>query len=121
MTFRSYIRRFAVPLVAIVAIVAVIVPTCQMVGCAGAMRFLMPITDGLAITGPTDCGGMFVYSSAPLAVSPSGVTPLLLTLMAALAVLVPVLFTPRAEFAFASFVRMEPPPPDDPRGERIRI
>lgn len=122
MAFRSDMRRLLLPLIVVFAIVAVIVPTCQMVGCTAPMRFLPLVTTGLSITGPGGCGGAFVFSNAPLAVPPTGADSLLLSLATGLAVAGAALFAPRADLTPVRVVRVElPPPPEDPRGERLLI
>jgi hypothetical protein len=112
-------RRFLMPLVIAMALVAIAVPTCRMVGCEmdmGAMPF-MPHGAGFY----NQCSGEWVTSAGPAGVVPPGVDTLMLTLMAAVLVAV-VLFSPmmsaRPVFAFSA---QPPPPPEDPRGERFRV
>lgn len=107
-----------VPLIIVVAFVAIMVPTCQMVGCNGMMP--MPyFGHGTAIT--PDCPGTLVSSSTPVGVVPSAADSLLLTLVSALVAVV-VLFAPRQPVRLArAFAATPPPPPEDPRGERLRV
>lgn len=121
MTFRTDMRKLALPLILVVAVVAVIIPACQMVGCAGPMRFVPLITDVTSFTNPSSCGGTFVFEKTPTAIVPVGADSLTLTLVAALGVAA-VLFAPRAETDPVRVVRIEPPPPpEDPRGERFLV
>ena len=114
-------RKLIVPLIVAVAIVAVVIPSCQMIGCTMPMRFMPLITDGVSFTNPSSCGGTFVFGNAPSAVVPSGANSLMLTLVAALAIAA-VLFSPRVEASPLRIVRVEPPPPpEDPRGERFLV
>jgi hypothetical protein len=114
-------RKLIVPLIVVVAIVAVAIPSCQMIGCTMPIRFMPLITDGVSFTNPSSCGGAFVFGSTPSAVVPSGADSLMLTLVAALAIAA-VLFAPRVEAGPLRIVRIEPPPPpEDPRGERFLV
>lgn len=115
-------RGMLLPLIVVFAVVAVIVPTCQMVGCTAPMRFMPLVTTGLSISGPSDCGGTLVFGKTPIAVVPGGADSLLLTLSTALAVGVAALVVPRVELAPARVRRIEPPPPpEDSSGECLLI
>ena len=121
MTFRTNMRKLTLPLILVVAVVAVIIPACQMVGCTGSMRYLPLITDVTSFTNPSSCGGTFVFDKTPTAIVPAGADSLTLTLVAALGVAA-VLFAPRVEARPVRIVRIEPPPPpEDPRGERFLV
>jgi len=113
-------RKALLPLAIVVAIVAVAVPTCRMVGCdmdMGAMRFV-PM-QGVHLTAP--CPGTWELSSAPAGTVPNGGGSLLLTFIAALAAVV-VLFSPQVvSRPVLARVSNPPPPPDDPLGARFRV
>lgn len=114
-------RKALIALAVVVAVVAVVVPTCRMVGCSmdmgGARPFGMQMSTGLF----SDCGGEYVFSSSPAAVVPAGADSLTLALLgaivAALALMLPT-FAWRPVFAveFAP-----PPPPEPPLGQRLRL
>ncbi len=113
-------RRLALPLAIVVAIVAIAVPTCHMVGCtmnSGAMGFV-------PFNGPhfsSLCGGLWAFDSAPAGTVPSGIDALFLMLLAAFAGAVALLapqVTGRPVLARAC---NPPPPPVRPRGERFRV
>jgi hypothetical protein len=108
------------PLAIVVAIVAIAVPTCRMVGCdmnMGAMPFV-PFSGTHA---SSDCPGQWELFTTPASTLPSGTESLLLTLVAALFAAV-VLFAPQMS-ARPVLVRVSnpPPPPEEPRGERFRV
>jgi hypothetical protein len=116
----AHMRRLLLPIAIVVAIVAIAVPTCRMVGCdmdMGAMRFIPH-------NGPhfsSMCPGQWEFSSAPTGILPTGSDPLVLG-FAALAVAAFVLVAPRRMarplFAYAG---SPPPPPEDPLGARFRV
>ena len=113
-------RRFALPLVIMVAVAAIAVPTCRMVGCdmgMGAMSFLPFNGPHLSST----CGGQWEFSSGPAGIMPSGTDTLLLTLMAAFAAAVVLLAPQLTSRPVLVRVSNPPPPPDDPLGERFRV
>jgi len=113
-------RRFALPLVIMVAVAAIAVPTCRMVGCdmdMGSMP-LMPFNGPIVSSA---CGGQWEFSSGPAGILPSGTDALSLTLMAAFAVAVVLLAPQVAGHPVLVRVSNPPPPPEDPLGERFRV
>ena len=120
MSVFAHMRRMLLPLAIVVAIVAIAVPTCRMVGCdmsMGAMPFV-PF-NGSHIS--ADCPGQWEVFTAPSSTLPSGSYSLILTLVAALVAAV-VLFAPQvAPRPVLARVSNPPPPPEDPRGERFRV
>lgn len=111
-------RSILVPLLIVVAFVAIMVPTCQMIGCTGMMAIPR------AIGGPVFhnvCPGTLVVSATPTAVVPDGASSLLLTLMAAI-VVAAIIFTPRVSVRPVRIMdATPPPPPSEPLGERFRV
>lgn len=115
-------RKLVIALAMVVAFVAIVVPTCRMVGCSmemtGYMGFMHPGSDAGFFS---DCGGTYVGNSTPSAVVPAGADTLTLALtsavMAALALFMPVVSSQPARVAYFA----PPPPPEDPRGERLRL
>lgn len=111
-------RSILVPLIIVVAFVAIMVPTCQMVGCNGMMMFPY-LGDSPVIH--SVCPGTLVLSSTPTAVVPGGASSLLATLMAAI-VVAAVVFSPRVSMRPVRIMdAAPPPPPSDPLGERFRV
>jgi hypothetical protein len=113
-------RRVAMVLVTVMAVVAIAIPTCSMIGCdmgmSGGMPF-MPSGTGIF----NACTGEWVTSTGPAGVLPSGAENLVLALSAVLLVAALVL-APRAEIrAVPAFIAEPPPPPEDPLGQRTRI
>jgi hypothetical protein len=108
------------PLAIVLAIVAIAVPTCRMVGCdmdMGAMPFVPFSGEHLS----ADCPGEWALSSSPASSLPSSPNTLILTLIAALFTAV-LLFAPQvAGRPVLARVSNPPPPPDEPRGERFRV
>ncbi len=120
MSVFAHMRRMLLPLAIVVALVAIAVPTCQMINCdmeMGAMPFV-------PFSGPrmaADCPGQWEFSSTPTGTLPNGSTTLLLTLASAI-VAAFVLFAPQMTGRHI-LVRVSdpPPPPEEPRGERFRV
>jgi len=110
-------------LVVAFAVIAVAIPTCQMIGCTMNMSGgMMRIS---TLPGPSisnACDGSWVASSgSQYGVPPSESTIALLCLLAAIAAAV-VLFSPRVEMRPVRFADANgPPPPVDPRGERFTV
>ncbi len=115
-------QRFMLPLAIMVAMVAVVLPTCQMVGCdmngMGAMPF-MP--QGGAFS---DCPGEWVVNtSSSNGIVPSGADSLTFSLLMALLAIVGVLFfAPQASLRPVVAYTGDPPPPlEDSFGARFRV
>lgn len=116
----SHIRRYLMPVFIAVAVLAIAIPTCQMIGCTMDMSHGMfwpgsaPSIHGL-------CDGRWIASAAPAGVMPTGIESLVLAVFAAVFAAF-VLFAPNSAMRRVAVVRAEPPPPPlDPRGERSRI
>lgn len=117
-------QRFALPLAIMVAMVAIVLPTCQMVGCdmngvgMGAMPF-MP--QGGAYS---DCPGEWVVNtSSSTGIVPSGVDSLTFSfLIALLAIVGTLFFAPQASLRPVVAYTGDPPPPlEDSFGARFRV
>lgn len=120
-------RKMFIALAMIVVLVAVVFPTCRMIGCSMEMgpNGAMPISMHLPAMGlehmTGTCGGEYVVSDTLEGVVPSTVQALLLVLMAALVAGI-MLMAPGALFQVRQFAFATPPPPPlDPRGERFLI
>lgn len=114
-------RKALIALAIVVAVVAVVVPTCRMVGCSMSVGSTMPwgqqTTAGLF----GDCGGTYVVNATPTAVVPAGADSLVVALVAAF-LAAAALFSPRSVTRSALIVEpTPPPPPEDPRGMRLRL
>lgn len=121
MSVFASMRRMLLPLAIVVAIVAIAVPTCRMVGCdmadMGAMAFA-PFS-GSHVS--ADCPSQWELFTTPASILPSGSDPLLLTLAAALFAAF-VLYAPQlVALRVLARVSNPPPPPEEPRGERFRV
>jgi len=120
---RSNMNKFALTLAIMMALVAVALPTCQMVGCdmglmpMGAMPF-MP--QGGAYS---DCPGEWVVnSSGTTGIIPSGIDSMTLTLLAGIVALAAFALAPKLQVSHVRDYRVEPPPPpEDPLGMRFRV
>jgi len=115
-------QRFMLPLAIMVAMVAVVVPTCQMVGCdmngMGAMPF-MP--QGGAYS---DCPGEWVVNtSSSNGIVPSGPDSLTFSLMLAMIAIVGGLFFGQQTSlrTVSVYTGDPPPPPEDSFGARFRV
>ena len=114
-------RRMMLALVIAIAIVAVAIPTCQMVACSMDMSSgMMRIVPASTATIQAACDGTWLVSNSPLGVT-NDLTALMLALSAAFMGAM-VLFAPQVS---ARPVRVAeanaPPPPLDPRGERFLL
>jgi len=114
-------RRFLLPLAIVVAIVAVAIPTCRMVGCdmgdMGAMSFI-PFGGAHA---SSMCPGQWEFSSSPTGIVPSGSDPLVLGFLAALVAAFVLVVPQRSGRPTLAYVGDPPPPSQDPRGVRFRV
>lgn len=115
-------RKALIALTIIVAFVAVVVPTCRMIGCSMEMTGYMGFMHGGADLGFfSDCGGTWTTSTTPIGIVPAAIESLLLALVALVAAVAarfsPTLAVSRVRVVYAT----PPPPPQDPRGERLRI
>lgn len=113
-------RKTIIAIALVFAFVAVVVPTCRMVGCSmsGGMSWGNN-AHGLGIFGT--CGGTFVTNAATAAaVPPTGYSVLLALIAALIAVIV--FYEPPVAVERIRVHASDPPPPlEDPRGERLRI
>ncbi len=114
-------RKSLIALAIAVALVAIVVPTCRMVGCSmenGYMGFMHAGSE-LGLFG--SCGGEYTSTAGPEGVIPPGGQSLLLSLFAALAA-VAVVFMPQLVSRPVYLVEATlPPPPEDPLGARFRV
>ena len=114
-------RRTLIVIAIVVAFVAVVIPTCRMVGCSMSMGGAMPFGQQWTPGFFGDCGGEYVVNGTPVAVVPAGVdaltTALTAVVFAALALLVPRL----AHGPLLLIEATPPPPPEAPRGMRFRL
>ena len=90
----------------VVALVAIAVPTCQMVGCDMEMG-AMPFVPFSGTHMSADCPGQWEFFTTPASTLPSGSDTLLLTLVAALVGAV-VLFAPQIVGASRAGAREQP-------------
>ena len=115
-------RKAMLAVMLVIAVIAVAIPTCEMLGCNMDMSGgMMRIT---TIPGPTlgnVCGGIWVTSNSVAGVMPAELLNLLLLLIAAFAFAL-MAFSPRVEFRLARVSDANaPPPPFEPRGERFIV
>lgn len=121
MPTRDNIRNVALPLVMAIIVVAVVFPTCQMVGCSmpgGAMPFFGHVT-GTALSSP--CGGTYVTNDNPLGIVPSTTDALTLALAVAVIGFMAFALPPRRDEPVCVEVIEPPPLPDVTDGTNLRI
>ena len=119
-------RHALVALTVMVAFVAVVVPTCRMIGCSMEMSTatthkMMDMGMGVGAAITNACGGTWSVVSGTVGVVPAGVESLLMSIAIALFAAI-VLMHPQVD-ARPVIIRdaSPPPPPEDPRGERLRL
>lgn len=107
-------------LAVVIAVVAIMVPTCVMVGCtmSGGMMYV-PFSDTPSVS--SSCGGTYVYSKTPVGVMPADASTLI-AFVAALLIAV-AFVAPRlvAQGPVRALCGGPPPPPDDLGGVRLLI
>jgi hypothetical protein len=113
-------RRTAFALAIIIAFVAVVVPTCRMVGCTMDMGAMMHGMGDMAAFS-ADCAGTLVMSSSPVAIVPSGADTLTLALVAAVVAALALLMPAMSVRPVFVMEPTPPPPPLPTRGERFRV
>jgi hypothetical protein len=113
-------RRVAMALVVMMAVVAIAIPTCTMIGCDMEMNGGMPfMPSGSGIF--NSCPGEWVTNTGPLGVIPNGAENVVLALSVAI-IAVAVTLAPRRTTAPVRISAADPPPPpEDPLGQRTRI
>jgi hypothetical protein len=113
-------RKALIALAIVVAIVAIVVPTCRMVGCS--MGGAMPWGHHADFVGIYSyCGGTYVTSSAPAAIVPAGADSLVLALVASVVAAVALIRPPLVVQTVSAHASDPPPPPEDPKGERLLL
>lgn len=120
MFFRSNKRRLMIAMVIAVAFVAIVVPTCRMVGCSMQMTGYMGFMPEAGLGIFSDCGGKYVSSDIPEALSASTMETLAFALIAMLAVAIVQRPIPVVQ-RIRSHSSDPPPAPTEPRGERFRV
>jgi hypothetical protein len=117
----AHMRRMLLPLAIVVAIVAIAVPTCQMINCDMDMSGGMPFVPFSGTRMSADCPGEWAVFTAPASTLPGGSDSLLITLLAAIVAAVVLLAPQLAGRPVLVRVSNPPPPPEEPRGERFRV
>lgn len=112
-------RRAMLAVAVVIAFVAIVVPTCQMIGCSMSGSMAWGNFQGTGFFG--DCGGEYVINSSPSAVVPSGLTTLLLGLVGMLFAGALMMNSQTSVVRIESHPSDPPPPPEDPRGVRLLI
>ena len=123
MARNSYMKQALLPLVVIVAITAIAIPACQMIGCTmpnGSMAMRLIHHGPMAIfTG--QCSGEYVTHQGPLALTPNGSNATLLSFVVAAIAAAVLLFGDNRPRALRVVTALAPRPPNDPLGGRLRI
>lgn len=105
----------------ITLIVAIAVPACVMMDCTMLVAPMSHPGD-LGGTAMADCLGQMLAGPSTLGITPTSISALIVALLA-LFVFAGTLFSARTEASAyrVTFAEEPPPPPSDPRGERLRI
>ena len=110
-------RKVSMAMVIIIAMVAVLLPLCMMVGCGMSTSQML----GSPILGFSSACATTMTSNAQAAIAPGNLQSLILTLVAALGVVF-VLTTPQFTMRLIRVGAEDPPPPpEDPRGARFLV
>lgn len=121
MLYRIRHNRAVVALAIVVAFVAILVPTCRMVGCSMSSGGSMAWGHSMLPSFFGDCGGTYVTNGVPTAIVPGSMDTLVLALVAAV-MAAAVLYRPRVAFQrIISHPPDPPPPPEDPLGARFTV
>ena len=110
-------HKLSLGLVIIIAMVAALLPACMAIAC-GTQMTGMPGSTGLGFT--SQCAGTMT-SGALAAISPGSPQTFILTLVAALGVVLVLVSPPLAMRPLRAVAEDPPPPPEDPRGVRLII
>ena len=113
-------RRMLLAVMLVIVVIAVAIPTCEMIGCdMGMCGGMMGISTTPGPSFGNACGGTWLSSSSVAGTMPAEFLSILLVLIAAMAASV-MAFSPRVAFRMARLVEANgPPPPLEPRGERF--
>lgn len=114
-------KRALIALAIALAFVAIVVPTCRMVGCSMTLGSAMPFGSQEMPGFFGSCGGTYVTSSAPTAILPAGTDALVLALVGAVIAALALMQPPASVQTIRVHAADPPPPPEDPRGERLRV
>lgn len=105
-----------------IAVLAVAIPTCQMVGCNMTMcGGMMRISTLPGPSAGAPCGGIWVSGANQLGTLPNSFFSALIALIAALGMAVLTWVPTRTARLLFVAEANAPPPPLDPRGERFRL
>lgn len=119
-------RKALIALTIVVAFVAIVIPTCRMIGCSmdmakmGVMDAMHHMGSGFILT--SSCDGEWSTTTSPFAVVPPGLETFLISLFAA-ALAAITFFSPQMASRLVHIVDAIPPPllPQDPLGARFRV
>lgn len=113
-------RKALIALALAMVFVAVAIPTCRMIGCSmGGAASWGNNAVGLGFYG--DCGGTWVTSATPVAAVLPSAYGAIVALLGLAVVAVAITRRPVLVEVISEHASDPPPPPEDPRGERLRI
>ena len=118
---RDRTRTVVLSAMIVIALAAVAIPTCQMVGCDMAMDgMLMPFSthSGPSFDGP--CTGSWISNAGQVGIVPSNAFSALVAMLGALFLAALMFFASSAARPLSVVEANAPPGPLDPRGERLR-
>jgi hypothetical protein len=104
-----------------IALLAVAIPMCQMIGCEmGMCGGMMPFHHhGTTLGNP--CGGTWVGSASQVGILPTNIFSALIALIAAIGLMAFVMPMMRESRQLVVIEANSPPDPIPPRGERFRV
>lgn len=120
MPVNADIRKLSVGMVIIIAMITVLLPLCMAISCDMGMTGMSGMTGSSVLGFNADCVDVMT-GGAQAAIAPGSQQSIILTLVAALAVMFVLAFPPAAMRSIRVVAEDPPAPPDDPRGVRLII
>lgn len=114
------IRKFSLGMVVIIAMITVLLPLCMAVACDMGTSGMSGMTGSSVLGFNAECVSA-ITGGAQAAIAPGSQQSLILTLVAALAVMFVLAIPPVTMRSILAVAEDPPAPPEDPRGVRLII
>jgi hypothetical protein len=117
---RDRTRMMVLSAMIVIVLAAVAIPTCQMVGCDMGMNgMLMPFSTHFGPSFDDPCTGSWISNAGQAGIVPSNAFSALVAMLGALFLGALMFFASSASRPLSVVEANAPPPPLDPRGERL--